>query len=215
MSSLIFPLIDFSRGVTKALPFKKWPEYSTLKDTPASNRGEFAASLTPFPVWNFELDVPFLPGRLNDPSSPVALVVGFWMQMRGQYDTFLYPDLSDNTVIAPAPMYNAATGLQTGDGSATVFWLLRSVAGGLDLIQNVSDAPKIYINGTLQSSSSYSISGTGAVTFSSAPANGAVPTWTGSFYFRCRFKDDALTDLQMIAPSIWECKTFSFHSVIL
>lgn len=211
MSNLVFPnLTSPQGGVTKGFPFKKWPEFNTLLDTPGSNRGEFTTSLTPYPIWNFELDVPYLSGNLNDPNSALAQAVGFWTAMRGKYDTFLFNDLSDNII-------TQATQFGVGDGSTTAFWLSRQIGNlGVDAIQNLNGNPKIYINNVLKTiTTDYTISSTGVVTFTSAPAANAILTWTGSFYFRCRFKDDALQDLQMDAPGIWSCKTFSFHTVIL
>jgi hypothetical protein len=37
-----------------------------------------------------------------------------------------------------------------------------------------------------------SINGTGIITFNSAPAPGAKLTWTGSFYYLCRFAEDTI-----------------------
>ena len=44
--------------------------------------------------------------------------------------------------------------------------------------------------GVVVGSGNYSIGSTGLITFVTAPANGAALTWSGSFYYRCRFVDD-------------------------
>lgn len=50
----------------------------------------------------------------------------------------------------------------------------------------------IYVNGTIQATSAYTLSSVGVVTFSSPPANNAVLAWTGDYYYRCRFEQDLL-----------------------
>jgi uncharacterized protein (TIGR02217 family) len=111
--------------------------------------------------------------------------------VQGRYDSFLYQD----------PDFNAVTAqyFATGNGTAGPFQLVASYAnsGGpttYELIQNLNGTPTLYDNGTLISSSNYSISATGAVTFGSGhfPVSGHLLTWTGSFYYRCRFDADKL-----------------------
>lgn len=55
----------------------------------------------------------------------------------------------------------------------------------------------------------------GIVTFRAAPAMGAALTWTGSFYYRCHFDEDQLSDLQLGLYQIWELSSLKFRSVIL
>ena len=47
--------------------------------------------------------------------------------------------------------------------------------------------------------------GSGVITFSVAPAAGAVLTWSGSFYRRCRFDGDKL-DTTRFLTGLWEAK---------
>jgi uncharacterized protein (TIGR02217 family) len=90
------------------------------------------------------------------------------------------------------PQDNTLTGAQfgTGNGSSTRFQLSRNIHGYPDIIQNLNGTPTIYVNGTPTTPAS--ISSTGVVTFSSAPANNAVLTWSGSFFYLCRFAEDTL-----------------------
>jgi hypothetical protein len=53
------------------------------------------------------------------------------------------------------------------------------------------------------------------VTFTSAPANTAVLTWSGKYYFRCRFKNDSLDQLKQIFTNHWTIQTLDWTSVIL
>ena len=71
---------------------------------------------------------------------------------------------------------------------------------------NLNGTPNIYVNGTLTTPSL--ISSTGLVTFSSAPANLATITWTGNFYYRCRFTMDS-ADFTLFMKDLWALKKLS------
>ncbi len=60
----------------------------------------------------------------------------------------------------------------------------------------------------------WSIGATGIVTFNDAPANAAALTWTGSFYYRCRFDADHY-DWKKIVPGFWSASKISFTEVLL
>jgi hypothetical protein len=55
----------------------------------------------------------------------------------------------------------------------------------------------------------------GIVTFATAPAASSKLTWTGGFYFRCRFEEDEWADLQEFLYQHWEMSSLKFRSVIL
>lgn len=150
---------------------------------------------------------PYVPGTFNDSTTYLNQVVGFYMQMQGAAQSWLYNDPQDNTISAATP---ATFGL--GDGTTTKFQITRPIGNYADIIQNLNGTPTIYINGT--SSTALSIDNTGVVTFNSAPANGAVLAWSGSFYFRCRFSDDTL-DLKQIFTKHWQITQFKWKSIIL
>ena len=61
----------------------------------------------------------------------------------------------------------------------------------------------------------YTLSFTGLVTFATAPASGAALTWSGSFYYRARFTNDAPGDFGEILSSIWELKSLEFESELI
>jgi hypothetical protein len=92
--------------------------------------------------------------------------------------------------------------------------LSRPIGNYADIIQSLNGTTSIYINGTLQTSG-YSVSSLGIVTFTSAPANTAVLTWSGKYYFRCRFKNDSLDQLKQIFTNHWTIQTLDWTSVIL
>ncbi len=58
----------------------------------------------------------------------------------------------------------------------------------------------------------YVISSTGQVVFTVAPASGAVLTWTGSYYWRCRFTHD-IADFERFAANLWKFNRVEFITV--
>src|SRR5258708_27384933 len=180
-------LISPAWGCTKS------PRFNTIVQDTAGLQ-QVAVSLTDFPVWDFKCMLPFVSGRIDDKTSAVANLLGFFFKNKGRAGTFLFTDPRDNTVTA----YQFAT----GNASTKVFQLLRPVGqnGGIDLVQNPVANPAIYLNGVLQTSG-YSIDSKGVVTFTSAPGSSVAITWTGTFQFLCRFSADTWADLKLFTES--------------
>jgi hypothetical protein len=76
---------------------------------------------------------------------------------------------------------------------------------------NTNKATDVYLNGVLQSSGSYTISGN-QITFDTAPGNGVVVTVSFWFYYLCHFMEDKLTP-QEVAKNLWQIKKFRFESL--
>ncbi|MDE2102350.1 MAG: DUF2460 domain-containing protein [Patescibacteria group bacterium] len=208
MSSLVFPSRT-PQSLGFAWPVKKTPVFATLVQPTVSGRGEVRVGLTPYPRWQFELDVSYLRGDFGQPSSYFEKLLGFYFSVQGKLDDWLFTD----------PYDNAISGQQfgTGDGATTAFQITRNFAGtsGIDIVQNLNGAPTIKVNGTtLTAGTDYALGSTGVVTFASAPASSAVITWDGSYYFRCRFNDDSLS-LQEDLYQVWSVSGLKFISVIL
>lgn len=206
MSNLVFPQPIPSQWSWK-WPIKKTPVYSTIVQTPVSGRSELRVPLYVYPRWQFDLDVSYIKGDFQNQFSPFATLLGFWMQVNGASDDWLYLDPYDQIV--------ANHQFGTGDSSTVAFQLSRNIGGGSDIIQNVNGTPVIFNNGVFVPANQYSIGSTGVVTFGSAPADGAILSWSGSFYFRCRFNKDAYEDLQEDLYQIWSLQGLKFISVIL
>jgi hypothetical protein len=177
MSYVMMPTMPLSM----ASGLKKSPNFNTVHQKgPAGISSGLA--LKPYPTWDFVFSLDNVTGHEHTASSVVAQFFGTFMATAGGAGLFLFTDPQDNTVT------NAQFG--TGNGTTTAFQLSRNIYGYPDIIQNTYGTPSIYVNGTLTTPAS--ISSTGVVTFSSAPANGAVLTWSGSFYYLCRFSEDTV-----------------------
>jgi len=167
--------------LSMAAGLKKSPRWNTVRQKgPAGINA--AIALMPFCVWDFEFSLDNITGHEHTASSVVAQMLGTFMATAGGAGLFLFADPQDNSV----------TGAQfgKGDGTSKSFQLSRNIYGYPDIIQNVNGTPSIYVGGTLTAPAS--ITTTGVVTFATAPASGAVLTWTGNFMYACRFAEDTI-----------------------
>ena len=196
MSNAVFPALPgLGWSVTKTPRFKTSVQQ-------ASSGKEIRLALMSYPIWEFTLTFEVLRGANG--FSEIQTLMGFFLARLGMYDSFLFDDPSDDTAT------NSAFG--TGDGTTTAFQLTRSMGGFAEPIQNLNSAPSIYINGSL--TTAYTLGSTGIITFTTAPASGAVLTWSGTFYFRCRFLDD-VAEFEQFALNLWQLKKIQFQSVKL
>lgn len=171
-------------------------------------------SYSQYPIVEWELNYELLDraAAIDD----LRKIVGLFNQMQGQTNTFLYEDSAFNSVTAYP--------FGTGDGITRTFQLIagnNNVDGpfGFEIVQAVQPTPaiQIYDNGVLVSSANYSVGPTGIVTFpspGSPPASGHTLTWTGKFYYNCRFDEDISAPEQFMS-TFWSLQALKFHSVIL
>lgn len=189
-----------------ALAGLKWdigsaPSFKTRVQRAVSGR-ELRAALMQYPTWTFKLGYEFL--RDGVAGSDLNTLRGFFLARQGSFDSFLYSAPSDNAVTAMS--------FGTGDGATTVFQLTRALGAGgfafVEPVQNLNGTPSIYKDGVLQTSG-VTIGATGLVTFAAAPTAGQSLTWTGNFYYRCRFKDDS-ADFEQFMQDLWSLKKLEF-----
>jgi hypothetical protein len=146
--------------------------------------------------------------------SDYATMTRLFEVMAGQYDTFLFSDPSFCSV--SKMLFGTGTGSQTQFQLRAAKQAYSDPSGvtGMQMVQDLHGAPTIYDNGSLVSGANYSIGATGIVTFNSAPTNGHLLTWTGSFYYRCRFLMDE-QDFEQFMFNWWETKKLQFKSIKL
>lgn len=175
----------------------KTPIWATDILTSSSGR-ELATARWSYPRWKFRLTYDVLRA---DATAELQTMVGFFNARQGSADSFLFSDASDSSVTAQS--------FGVGNGTATQFQLVRSLGGFVEPIRAVNGVPTIYVNGV--STTAFTESNA-LITFSSPPANGAVLTWTGSFYFRCRFMRDE-AEFEQFLKDLWNFKKCEFISL--
>lgn len=211
-------------------PFLAWsvfktPKLNTIVQTATSGKTT-RAQLWSNPVWTFKLTWDAIKD-LNATPADIDLLMDFFLSRAGSFDTFLFTDPSDFSV--------TTQNFGTGDGSTTSFQLTRNLATGFpESIQNINGNPSIFVNGVLQNGPSnhtfdatpfdsvpfdtaasvaptYTISSTGVITFNTAPGPNLPLTWTGSFYYRVRFKND-LQEFEQFVSNFWSAKSVELIS---
>ncbi len=194
MSNAVFPTLT---GMT--YDTVKTPIYNTVTKKAVSGR-EVRIAYMATPMYKWKLNFEYLRDQMGvqvpvSPFNDMKSLMGFYLDRQGCYDSFLFNDVTDNIVTAQQ--------FGTGTGSKTSFQLSRDMGGGtttLEPVMNFNGTPSVYVNGTLTTPGS--ISSSGVVTFSSAPASGAILTWTGNYYFRCRFDTDNV-DFTQFLQNFW------------
>lgn len=150
---------------------------------------ESRAAFRQSPLWKFALKYDLL--RDNVTNNELRTLLGFFNARQGSFDSFLYSNPSDSAVVAES--------FGVGDGATKIFQITRGYGGYAEAVCNISGSPLIYQAGVLKSSpTEYSVSATGLVTFITAPPVGAALTWSGSFYYRCRFLADSIDPVQFM-----------------
>ena len=174
----------------------------------AQNSGgkEVRVAMWQDPIYEFEMNYELL----RENPAELAQLIGFINARQGSFDSFLYLDPTDSAATAQACIP------ATGDGTNKLFQIARQVgaSGYSETIQNVNGSPAVYLNGVLQSSG-YTVGATGIIAFTAAPSSGVAVTWTGNFYFRCRFSDDQ-HDFTNFSNGLWSSQSpVKFRSVKL
>jgi uncharacterized protein (TIGR02217 family) len=164
------------------------PQFNT-KIHRAVSGYEVRAAYMAFPLWTFKLKYDLL--RDDVVNNEVDTLFGFFNARQGSFDSFLYTNPADASV--------TAMNFGVGTGAQTVFQLTRSYGGFVEPVMNLNTVPSIYVAGVLKTlTTDYTISATGLVTFVVAPAASAALTWTGAFYYRCRFLADSIDPAQFM-----------------
>lgn len=199
-----------------SLPGRGWsvhkrPTFSTRVASHVSGR-EARTPFYSYPLYEFELTLEGLDSLGNFPgfgANTLQSLMGLYLQCQGQYGTFLYSDPTDSAVLGQV--------IGTGDGTATVFTLVRTLGGFTEPVGWVeaSPTPAIYDNGTVISSG-YTITApngpNNVLTFAAAPAPGHVITADFSFAYLCRFLDDQ-NDFEEFIQGLWQVQSLKFRSI--
>ena len=187
MSNAIYPdLPGAGPGVTVA------PRFATRIQGAVSGR-ETRAAFMAYPLWDIEFGYEFLRASAETPE--LDTLAGFFLARKGAFDSFLVTIPNDNACVDMP--------FATGNGARTQFQLTRTRGAGgfgaMEPVQNVKAVGAIKVSGTPVA---FSLGATGVVTLSAPPTSGATLTWSGSYYYRCRFADDS-ADFNKFMQDLW------------
>ena len=181
---------------------KRSPVWKTLIQESASGL-ESTASLMAYPRWQYELAYNLL--RSDLVNLEFQNLVGLFNACKGSTLPFLFLDPDDFQVTTPCLF-------GTGNGVSTQFQLFRLL--GNQWVYEPVLAPyggvTVYISNTLMTPyTDFTVSNLGVVTFTAPPAPGASLTWTGAYYWICRFMDDT-AEFEKFAMNFWSAKKIQF-----
>jgi len=212
MSDVQYPSLP---GLTYSV--LKAPVFHTRKQTSVSGR-ETTLNDWLNPRYDFTLtysvlhDEAFWDVGPADYSTHYRIMMQFFMDIRGGFDTFVFYDPDDMVI------NNMYTLPSVADGSNSQFQLARQWANfGLNTLQpvyGISDLVDLRVGGVSQDPSMYTIDpNTGIITFYSPPAADSVIYASYYFFYRCRLSEDTLS-FEQFMHNLYELKTVKFRSVI-
>ncbi|MGH6845321.1 MAG: baseplate megatron protein TIM-barrel domain-containing protein, partial [Methylocella sp.] len=209
------PVPDTPSGVQMpfnfpALPGLSWrvhkkPSFSTRVASHVSGR-DVRLPFYAVTLYEFELTIEGLDSNGAYPGlgvNSLQSLMGLYIQCQGQFGTFLYTDPTDNAVTGQA--------IATGDGSTTVFNLVRTLSGATEPASWVTSVSNVYLNGVNQPSG-WTLTTPNTLTFTTAPGNLVAITASFSYAFNCRFLDDQ-EDFENIMNGLWRLRSLKFRSV--
>jgi uncharacterized protein (TIGR02217 family) len=153
-----------------------------------------------YPRWDFALRYEVLRDRPQLLLDESKAILELFNTVRGKYGVFQFLDQDDYQVV------NEAVAL--GDGSTTRFQLYRHIRSWFEPVL-CPFGVVMFVGGA---AAAFTLGANGQVTFASPPASGAVISWTGGFFYPCRFDQDDLT-LKRIAYQLWSNDGLKFVSV--
>lgn len=197
-----------SDAVYPDLPGLKWPIrrthiWKTLKAESVSGK-EFSIAMMTHPLRRYTLSYEVLRAGAE---AELQTIEGFFNLRQGSHDTFLYEDPDDHTVTSQT--------FGTGNGSKTQFFLVRTRGSFTEPVQSLNGAPVIKLDGVTKAAGvDYTLSSLGVVTFAMPPAPGAALTWSGTYYWRCKFLQDT-ADFDQFLKDLWQLGRVEFRTVKL
>ncbi|MBF0098361.1 MAG: DUF2460 domain-containing protein [Magnetococcales bacterium] len=198
------PLAIFPSLPGMSWELKKTPEFRTSIQTAVSGR-EQRGAFRAYPVWRFTLLFDWL--RAGNLPHDYEELQGFFLMHRGSFTSFLFLDPTDSLCVDMP--------FGKGNDIQAQFQLTRSFGFNTSFtfaepVENLKSVTAIKLDGQLLSApGDYTVSGTGLVSFTVPPTSKSIITWSGIFYYRCRFAEDT-ADFARTLPNLWELRELAF-----
>lgn len=153
-----------------------------------------------FPRYKMALTFNFMTDNkiqsINLTKGDLERLQGFFNSVGGPFEDFLYRDDVENTVENQV--------FAVSNGTTKSFQLVRSLPNWVEAVTGMVEPPKIFVDGV--ETSDFTFDAQGVVTFNESPGsieNPATLSWSGNYYFRCRFEDDEI-ELTRTWDGLWE-----------
>ncbi len=156
-----------------------------------------AATYQQYPLYKFTLQFEVLTQALYQ------TLLAFFNQQQGNVIPFLFD-------AGPGQDSVTAQAIGSGNGTTTQFQLLRSYGGFAEPVAASSGSPTAYVNGTA-ATATFNSPSNGYVTFATAPASGSALTWTGTYYFQCRFSKGT-AEFEQFMSQLYKTKSVSLET---
>jgi uncharacterized protein (TIGR02217 family) len=197
MSDAIYPTLP---GISWS--FIRTPIWKTTIQPTQSGRELRSANMS-YPIYKYTLTYDVL--RSDPTFAELQTLIAFFNARSGSFDSFLFADPDDGVV--------TSGGFGTGDGVTKSFQLIKSYGGYAEPVIAVHAVTQVAVGGV--ATAAYTVANdTGILTFTSAPALGALLTWSGSFYYRCRFVADTY-DFEKFMQNLWLMQKIDFQTTKL
>jgi uncharacterized protein (TIGR02217 family) len=171
---------------------EKWtPMHNTLVRNSAT-RIETRATYEAYPLFKIALKYELLRAGTE---AELQAMVGFFLRHQGRFHDFLHFDSRDYLTLDDS--------FGVGDGVTKTFRLWRTWGGSRAPISAIKQLDAVKVGGVVVGSGLTFDVNTGKITFAAAPAEGAALTWSGQYYWRVRFADDAL-ELEQFLNQWWQ-----------
>jgi uncharacterized protein (TIGR02217 family) len=191
MSDALFPTLPGLAWST----FKR-PVFNSRVQT-SVNLSELRASFSATPIYRFRLSYEVL---VQDAVvDELRTLAGFFQARRGRFDSWRYRDPDDHRVVRQ--------GLGVGDGTRTVWPLVRSFGESTERVAQVEAIEEVRVNDV--PTTAYTLSGTGVLTFVEPPAVSAAVDWSGTYWHRCRFVNDE-QEFEQFLHRLWKAQSVDF-----
>lgn len=194
--------------VNAAYPIAATPNWSTLRQKAVSGK-ETALGTFANPTKSYELSTEVLRETLGSATNDERRQLeDFIDEINGAVFPFYYDDPDDD--LATKQLFCI------GDGTTRDFQLCRALIdnGFSTAVQSPVPHvdPTIYVDDV--ATTAFTLGAAGKITFDVAPTAGAVGTWSGSYYWLCRFDEDSIA-LSKDMSWIWSAKKIPFSMVPL
>jgi uncharacterized protein (TIGR02217 family) len=217
---LVYPNV---RGLTWKIT--RSPKWDTLVQRMSSGK-EFRVQYWVYPLWTWQLEYGYLKDNPSDlplgySATDLAVLQGFFNQMAGQSQVFLFDDFNAGETAGAGQWDSVANqAIATGDSVTTTFQMIRTSGGFPEAIQqpwpnSSSKPPVVKVAGATKSyGTDYSIDATGNIIFTSAPTTGQAITASFSYYWPVRFGTDEL-DFEAMMYQLRSLKKVTLQQVRL